>query len=214
MTLIDSRRAILASFAGVAADTGVAIDPAGVTSRLGIKLEAELAYWFPPGEIAEAVRVYRAHYLRLAAPLTSPLPGAAEALAAVRAAGAPTVVITAKYELTARLSLEGVGLSADELFADAHGPEKAAILKDDRRGRLRRRHPGGHGRGGHRGGARRGRYHGLLHRRRPTRGRRGGRAPLADGFPSSVPQNNYLRVLGLRAAVALRTRCGAAARPA
>jgi phosphoglycolate phosphatase-like HAD superfamily hydrolase len=129
MTLIDSRRAILASFAGVAADTGVAIDPVGVTSRLGIKLEDELAYWFPPGEIAEAVRVYRAHYLRLAGPLTSRLPGAAEALATVRAAGAPAVVITAKYELTARLSLEGVGLSADELFADAHGPEKGAILK-------------------------------------------------------------------------------------
>ena len=129
MTLIDSRRAILASFAGVAADTGVAIDPAGVNSRLGIKLEDELAYWFPPGEVAEAVRVYRAHYLRLAGPLTGRLPGAAEALAAVRAAGAPAVVITAKYELTARLSLEGVGLSADELFADAHGPEKGAILK-------------------------------------------------------------------------------------
>jgi phosphoglycolate phosphatase-like HAD superfamily hydrolase len=129
MTLIDSRRAILASFADVAADTGVAIDPAGVISRLGIKLEDELAYWFPPGEIAEAVRAYRAHYLRLAGPLTSRLPGAAEALAAVRAAGAPAVVITAKYELTARLSLEGVGLSADELFADAHGPEKGAILK-------------------------------------------------------------------------------------
>ena len=130
MTLIDSRRAILRSFAGVAADTGVAIDPAGVTGRLGIKLEAELAYWFPPGEIAEAVRIYRSHYLRLAGPLTSRLPGAAEAIAAVRAAGARAVVITAKYELTARLSLEGVGLSADDLFADAHGPEKGAILKE------------------------------------------------------------------------------------
>jgi phosphoglycolate phosphatase len=129
MTLIDSRRAILASFAGVAADTGVAIDPAGVASRLGIKLEAELAHWFPPAAITGAVRVYRGHYLRLAGPLTSVLPGAAEALAAVRAAGARAVVITAKYELTARLSLEGVGLSADELFADAHGTEKGAVLK-------------------------------------------------------------------------------------
>jgi phosphoglycolate phosphatase len=129
MTLIDSRRAILASFASVAADTGVAIDPAGVTSRLGIKLEAELGYWFPPGEITDAARVYREHYLRLAGPLTSRLPGAAAALAAVRAAGARAVVITAKYELTARLSLEGVGLFADELFADAHGPEKGMVLK-------------------------------------------------------------------------------------
>lgn len=129
MTLIDSRQAILASFASVAADTGVTIDPAGVISRLGIKLEAELAYWFPPGEIEDAARVYRAHYLRLAGPLTSLLPGAAEALAAVRAAGARAVVVTAKYELTARLSLEGVGLSADELFANAHGREKGAVLK-------------------------------------------------------------------------------------
>jgi len=129
MTLIDSRRAILASFAGTAADTGVTIDQAGVLSRLGIKLEAELAYWFRPAEIEDAVLVYRTHYLRLAGPLTSPLPGAAEALAAVRAAGARAVVITAKYELTARLSLEGVGLFADELFADAHGPEKGAVLE-------------------------------------------------------------------------------------
>lgn len=129
MTLIDSRRVILESFARLAADTGVAIDPAGVTSRLGIKLEAELACWFPPSEIQQSVKVFRSHYLRLLGPLTTRLPGAAEALAAVRAAGARRVVITAKYELTARLSLEGVGLSADELFADAHGPEKAEVLK-------------------------------------------------------------------------------------
>jgi phosphoglycolate phosphatase len=128
MTLIDSKRAIMASFAGVAADTGVAIDPAGVDSRLGIKLEDELAYWFPPGEIDAAMKIYRTHYFRLAGPLTRLLPGAAEALSAVRAAGARAVVITAKYELTARLSLDGVGLSPDGLFADVHGPQKAAVL--------------------------------------------------------------------------------------
>ena len=128
MTLIDSRRAILASFAGVAADTGVAIDPAEVDSRLGIKLQDELAHWFPPAEIENAVRLYRTHYLELLAPLTTRLPGAAEAIAAVRAAGARAVVITAKPELTARLSLVSVGLAPDELIGDAHGPEKATVL--------------------------------------------------------------------------------------
>jgi len=128
MTLIDSRRAIMASFAGVAADTGVAIDPAEVDRRLGIKLQDELAHWFPPHEIEAAVRIYRAHYLRLLGPLTALLPGAAQSIAAVRAAGARAVVITAKHELPARLSLEGVGLTADELFAEAHGPEKGAVL--------------------------------------------------------------------------------------
>jgi len=128
MTLIDSRAAIMASFAGVAADTGVVIDPAGVDSRLGIKLQDELAHWFPPGDIEDAVRIYRSYYLRLLAPLTTRLPGAAEAIAAVRGAGARAVVITAKPELTARLSLDSVGLDPDELFGDAHGPEKAAVL--------------------------------------------------------------------------------------
>ena len=128
MTLIDSQRAILASFAGVAADTGVTIEQEGVLSRLGIKLQDELAHWFPPGEIDAAVRIYRAHYLRLIGPCTTLLPGAAESLAAVRAAGARAVVITAKHEVSARLSLDSVGLRADEIVADAHGPEKAAAL--------------------------------------------------------------------------------------
>jgi phosphoglycolate phosphatase-like HAD superfamily hydrolase len=128
MTLIDSRRAIMASFAGVAADTGVAIDPVAVDRRLGIKLEDELAFWFPPDQVATAAKIYREHYMRLAGPLTTVLPGAREALAAVRAAGARVVVITAKLELTARLSLQGTGLTPDGLFASVHGPEKAAVL--------------------------------------------------------------------------------------
>jgi phosphoglycolate phosphatase len=130
LTLIDSRDAILGSFAAVAADTGVAIEEAGVLSRLGIKLQDELAHWFPSAEIDEAVRIYRAHYLTLLAPLTRLLPGAADALAAVRAAGGRTYVITAKAELPAWLSLESVGLAPDELIADAHGPEKGAVLKE------------------------------------------------------------------------------------
>ena len=129
MTLIDSRRAILASFDRVAAQTGVPIDPEEVDKRLGIKLEDELAYWFPADRIGDATRVYREHYLRLAGPLTTVLPGARESMAAVRAAGARVLVVTAKIERSARLSLEGAGLCPDALFADVHGPEKAAVLR-------------------------------------------------------------------------------------
>jgi len=128
MTLIDSRRAIMASFAAVAADTGVPIEPAAVDSRLGLRLEDELAYWFPDDQVPAAMRLYREHYLRLAGPLTSVLPGARESIAAVRARGAQAVVITAKYEVSARLSLDSVGLTADDLVADVHGPQKAAVL--------------------------------------------------------------------------------------
>lgn len=128
MTLIDSRRVILASFAAVSDATGVPIDPAAVDRRLGIKLEDELAFWFPAEDVPAAVLLYREHYLRLAGPLTSALPGAREALAAVRAAGARAVVITAKHEISARVSLDFAGLAPDGLYANVHGPEKAAVL--------------------------------------------------------------------------------------
>jgi phosphoglycolate phosphatase len=128
MTLIDSRRVILASFAAVSDATGVPIDAAAVDRRLGIKLEDELAFWFPAEQVPALVRVYREHYLRLAGPLTGTLPGARQALAAVREAGARAVVITAKHEVSARLSLDFAGLAADDVFADVHGPEKAAVL--------------------------------------------------------------------------------------
>jgi phosphoglycolate phosphatase len=128
MTLIDSRRAIMASFAAVAAETGVPIEPAAVDSRLGVPLSEELAYWFPADQVPAAIRLYRQHYPRLAGPLTTALPGARESLAAVRARGARAVVITSKIEVSARLSLDGVGLAADDLFADVYGPQKAAVL--------------------------------------------------------------------------------------
>jgi phosphoglycolate phosphatase len=130
MTLIDSRRAIMASFAAVAAETGVPIKPAAVDSRLGLPLEDELAYWFPAEQVPDAMRIYREHYRQVAGPLTSLLPGARESIAAVRARGARAVVITAKYGKSARLSLDGVGLTADDLVAEVHGPQKAAVLTD------------------------------------------------------------------------------------
>ena len=128
MTLIDSRAAILGSFAGVAAETGVAIDPAEVDRRLGIKLEDELAHWMPPEAIEPAMRIYRTHYRRLAGPLTRLLPGALESLAVVRAAGARAIVVTAKLEATARLSLDALGLVPDAVYGGVHGPEKATVL--------------------------------------------------------------------------------------
>lgn len=129
MTLINSRPAILASFAAVGRETGAAIDLDAVDRRLGIKLDDELAYWLPPDRVAAAAAIYRRHYVELAGPMTSVLPGAREALAAVRAAGQRVIIITAKHQVSAGPSLQATGLSADELFTLAHGPEKAAVLR-------------------------------------------------------------------------------------
>jgi len=130
MTLIDSRPAILASFAELARDTATVIDPAAVDRRLGIKLEDELVFWYPPEQRAAAAETYRRHYVRLAEQMTTALPGAHEALAAVRAAGERAVIITAKHPISVAPSLKAAGLaySADEVFTFVHGPEKAAVL--------------------------------------------------------------------------------------
>jgi phosphoglycolate phosphatase len=129
MTLIDSRSAILTSFAGLARDTATAIDLDAVDSRLGIKLEDELVFWYPPDQRPAAAAIYRRHYVRLAGQMTAALPGAHEALAAVRAAGQRAVIITAKHPVSVGPSLRAAGLTADELFTFVHGPEKAAVLR-------------------------------------------------------------------------------------
>ena len=128
LTLIDSRPAILAAWEHLARDTGVAIDLAAVDSRMGLKLEDEAAYWFPPSELERAADGYRRHYVRLAPAMTTALPGAAAALAAVTAAGSAAVIITAKHPVSVGPSLTAAGLPATEVYAHVHGPEKAAVL--------------------------------------------------------------------------------------
>jgi phosphoglycolate phosphatase len=129
MTLIDSRPAIMASFEGLARDTGTAIDLAAVDSRLGLKLEDELMFWYPPDQQAAAAAGYRRHYVQLAEEMTTALPGALEALAAVRAAGDRVVIITAKHPISVQPSLKATGITADEVYTFVHGPEKAAVLR-------------------------------------------------------------------------------------
>jgi phosphoglycolate phosphatase len=128
LTLINSRPAIMAAWAAVAAETGTGIDVDDVDSRMGIKLEDEVAFWFEPAERAAATDCYRRHYVRLAPALTTLLPGAMDAIAAVRQAGERAVIVTAKHAISVQPSLAAVGLAADEVFTHVHGPQKAAVL--------------------------------------------------------------------------------------
>ncbi|HEY2508443.1 MAG TPA: HAD hydrolase-like protein [Streptosporangiaceae bacterium] len=128
LTLINSRPAIMAAWSAVARELGVAIDLDQVDQRMGIKLEDEVAYWFGPAEQANAADSYRTHYVRVAPELTTLLPGAEEAIAAVRDAGEQAVIITAKHPVSVAPSLAAVGLRPDQLFTHVHGPEKAAVL--------------------------------------------------------------------------------------
>src|SRR5438876_204222 len=124
MTLVDSRPGVAATVRALASESGTMIDADVVVARLGPTLETELAEWFPAAQIPAAADRYRALYTELGVPGTFLLPGAVDALDAVRAAGGRSIVVTAKFEANARLCLSHVGLEVDEVIGWRHGEAK------------------------------------------------------------------------------------------
>ncbi|MGX1612984.1 HAD family hydrolase [Micromonospora chalcea] len=130
MTLVDSRPGIAAAFRALTARTGVHVDGDLAVSRLGPPLRTELAHWFPPERVEEAVTVYRELYPAYAITPTVPMPGAEVALRAVQARGGRTMVVTAKIGRLAKLHLDHLGLPVDELAGDVFAEQKAVALRE------------------------------------------------------------------------------------
>ncbi|MGC5051030.1 HAD family hydrolase [Micromonospora sp. DT48] len=129
MTLVDSRPGIAATYRALTERTGVPVDADAAVSRLGPPLRTEIARWFPPEQVEEAVSVYRELYPAYAITPTVPLPGAEAALAAVRERGGRVLVVTSKIGRLARLHLDHLGLVVDELAGDLFAEEKATALR-------------------------------------------------------------------------------------
>jgi phosphoglycolate phosphatase len=128
MTLIDSRPGIAAALRALTEQTGVFVDADLAVTRLGPPLRTELRQWFPAEQVEAAVTTYRALYPEFAVPPSVPLPGAIEALAAVRQAGYRVVVVTSKLGRLAELHLEHLGMVADEVAGDLFAEGKATAL--------------------------------------------------------------------------------------
>ncbi|WP_415952327.1 HAD family hydrolase [Streptomyces sp. KLOTTS4A1] len=129
MTLIDSRPGIRACYEALSAATGTHIDAALAVTRLGPPLEWELAHWFPEAEIPAMVRHYREIYPTYAITPSPALPGAREAIAAVRAAGGRAIVVTAKNEPHARRHLDHLGIEPDAVIGRLWAEAKAEALR-------------------------------------------------------------------------------------
>jgi phosphoglycolate phosphatase len=132
MTLVDSRPGIAAAYRALTARTGVYVDADAAIARLGPPLRDELARWFPVDGIEAAVTTYRALYPHHAITPSGALPGAAEAIAAVRAHGGRVVVVTSKLGRLARLHLDQVGFTVDHLAGDRFGAGKEAAIREFR----------------------------------------------------------------------------------
>lgn len=130
MTLIDSRPGIRACYLALAERTGTYIDADLAVTRLGPPLAEELIHWFPADEVAAMSDLYRSMYPAIAIEPTPALPGAREAIAAVRTAGGRAVVVTAKHEPNAKLHLEYLGIEPDAVVGDLWAEQKAEALRE------------------------------------------------------------------------------------
>lgn len=130
MTLIDSRPGIRACYLALAERTGTYIDADLCVTRLGPPLAQELANWFPADEIEATADLYREMYPVYAVAPTPALPGAREAMAAVREAGGRAIVVTAKHEPNAKLHLAHLGIEPDAVIGDLWAEQKAVALRE------------------------------------------------------------------------------------
>lgn len=128
MTLVDSRPGIHATVVALVKETGYVIDPDVVVSRLGPPLETEMAEWVPADQVDPLSDRFRELYSEFGIEGTSALPGAAQALDAVRDAGGQILVVTAKYEPNAWKCLAHTGLVVDVVVGWRHGPQKGETL--------------------------------------------------------------------------------------
>lgn len=129
MTLLDTRPGIKATYDAIAAETGVWIDSALAVTRLGPPMEVELAHWFPEERIPEVADRYRTLYVDIAVPACVPLPGAREAVEAVRRRGGRAVVVTGKHGPNAQRHLDHVGIEVDALTGSLWAQQKGAALR-------------------------------------------------------------------------------------
>ncbi|WP_033295366.1 HAD family hydrolase [Amycolatopsis jejuensis] len=135
MTLIDPRPGMVAAMNALGKESGLAFDGEAFAANLGPPLDQALRGFEAPEErIPGLIGRFRELYPELVVPSTVALPGAAEALRAVRAAGGRTLVVTGKYAPNAQLHVDALGLEVDDLVGELWSTQKAeALLAHDAR---------------------------------------------------------------------------------
>jgi phosphoglycolate phosphatase len=133
LTLIDARRGISRMFTLLSAEFGVRLDGDRFAANLGPPLDAVLRdqYGFDEQLVSRLVRRYRELYPEVVIAETKPMPGADQALAAVRAKGGRTLVVTGKYGPNAALHVEAFGWEVDHLSGDVFATAKGRVLRSE-----------------------------------------------------------------------------------
>ncbi|HEX5860356.1 MAG TPA: HAD hydrolase-like protein [Nocardioides sp.] len=129
MTLIDTVPGFGATLRALGSELGVEFPVEEMSARLGPPLETMLADHLPAEAVAAAGDRFRTLYPHHAVARIGVLPGAHEALAAVRRHRGRTVVVTGKYAANAQLHLDHLELDVDLLEGWVWGAGKADVLR-------------------------------------------------------------------------------------
>ena len=130
MTLIDPRPGMIAVLDQLAEETGLPLDGEYFAANLGPPLDSILLGFGVPADLVPGlVDRFRELYPGIVVPSTVALPGAADALAAVRQAGGQTLVVTGKYRPNAARHLHALGWQVDWLVGELWAGVKADALR-------------------------------------------------------------------------------------
>lgn len=130
MTLLDTSAGIVATLHALGDEEGVRVDADDLLERLGTPWNEVMLRWFPPDRAEHVTRRFRELFLEHGLDSCAPMPGAPEALDVVRSSGARPLVVTGRYETTARACLARVGFDlGDAVVGSVFGAAKGAVLR-------------------------------------------------------------------------------------
>ena len=129
MTLIDTAPGFRDVLAALGAELRVEFPVEEMTRRLGPPLDLLLEPYLPAEQIPAAGDRFRALYPDHAITSVPVLPGAHDAIAAVRRHGGRVLVVTGKFAANAQLHVDHTGLDVDLLEGWVWGVGKADVLR-------------------------------------------------------------------------------------
>ena len=129
MTLIDTVPGFTATLEALGTELGVELPAAELTTWLGPPLQLMLEPYLPPEAIEPAVDRFRELYPDLAVAAVGMLPGAADALAAVRRHGGRIVLVTGKFTPNAQRHVDHLAIDVDVVEGQVWGVGKGEVLR-------------------------------------------------------------------------------------
>jgi phosphoglycolate phosphatase len=128
-TLVDPAGGITGGISAALTQLGIRVPaPAQLDAMIGPKLSDSLLNiaGVPPEQLAEVIRVYRAHYLETGIAQSRLYPGIRELVEGYAASGRPIAVATQKPEGLAKIVLEHHGIAGSFRFIRGSAADEAA----------------------------------------------------------------------------------------